>query len=90
MLRPQDVVDVSSSDVARLSIADGDMVEIRSRHGEARLPAHIDAGIRVGELFATFHTPAVFVNRVTGGGQDAITHTPEYKRTAVCLRRVGA
>jgi formate dehydrogenase major subunit len=87
VLRPSDVLDVSPSDAARLAIVEGDVIEIESRHGQARLPAHLDAGVRPGELFATFHTPAAFVNRVTGDGRDPITHTPEYKRTAVRLRR---
>jgi formate dehydrogenase major subunit len=87
VLRPSDVLDISPSDAARLSLGEGDVVEIESRHGQARLPAHIDAAVRPGELFTTFHTPAVFVNRVTGDGHDALTHTPEYKRTAVRLHR---
>jgi formate dehydrogenase major subunit len=89
-LRPRDVVDVSPPDAARLGIGEGDVLEVESRHGRAQLPAHIDATVRAGELFATFHTPASFVNRVTGPGRDPITHTPEFKRTAVRVRRVGA
>ena len=42
---------------------------------------------RAGELFATFHTAAAFVNHLTGEGMDPTSHTPEYKRTAVRLRR---
>jgi formate dehydrogenase major subunit len=86
-LRPRDVLDVSPSDAARLAIGEGDPVEVESRHGKTTLPAHVDASVRPGELFATFHTPSTFVNRVTGGGQDSITHTPEYKRTAVRIQR---
>jgi formate dehydrogenase major subunit len=87
VLRPSDVLDISPPDAARLALADGDVVEIESRYGRARLPTHIDATVRPGELFATFHTPAAFVNRVTGDGHDPITHTPEYKRTTVRLHR---
>jgi formate dehydrogenase major subunit len=65
----------------------GDLVDAESRHGQARLPARIDASVRPGELFATFHTTSTFINHVTGSGQDAITHTPEYKRTAVRIHR---
>jgi formate dehydrogenase major subunit len=87
ILRPRDTLDVSPTDATRLSLVDGDVVQIESRHGEARLPARVDPTVRPGELFATFHTPQSFVNRVTGAGRDSITHTPEYKRTAVRIRR---
>jgi formate dehydrogenase major subunit len=87
VLRPSDVLDISPSDAARLAIGEGEVVEIASRHGQTRLPAHIDAAVRPGELFATFHTPGSFINRVTGDGRDPITHTPEYKRTAVRLHQ---
>jgi formate dehydrogenase major subunit len=87
ILRPRDTLDVSPSDAAQLSIGDGDLVDVESRHGHARLPARIDASVRPGELFATFHTTSTFINRVTGSGHDPITHTPEYKRTAVRIAR---
>ncbi len=90
ILRPRDVLEVSPADAARLSLAEGDLVEIESRHGRARLPVHVDSAIQVGQLFATFHSPEAFVNRVTGSDQDPITHTPEYKRTAVRIRPIRA
>lgn len=68
-------------------LSEGDSVRIDSRHGTARLTIEIKAGIRPGELFATFHSPEVFINRVTGLGLDPTTHTPEYKRTAVRISR---
>ena len=89
VLQPGDVVEVSATDAARLELTDGDVVRLRSRHGEATLPIAISDRVRDGELFATFHTFAVFLNRVIGPGRDAITHTPEYKRTAVRIEKPG-
>ena len=89
ILRPQDVLEMSPADAERLSFAEGDVVEIESRHGQARLPVHVDSAIQAGQLFATFHSPAAFVNRVTGSARDPITHTPEYKRTAVRIRAIA-
>jgi formate dehydrogenase major subunit len=40
-------------------------------------------------VFATFHTAETFLNRVTGNGRDPVTHTPEYKVTAVQVTRVS-
>ena len=57
VLRPQDVLEMSPADAARLSLAEGDVVEIESRHGQARLPVHVDSAIQAGQLFATFHSP---------------------------------
>ena len=83
VLRPRDVLDISPADAAALSLSEGDPVEVESRHGRATLGVHVDASVRSGQLFATFHSPEVFLNNLTGSGRDPITHTPEYKRTAV-------
>jgi formate dehydrogenase major subunit len=84
-LRPHDSLDISSGDARRLGLSDGQRVRIRSRYGEATLPVHIEDALRAGELFATFHTPEVFLNRVTGPHRDGQVDTPEYKVTAVRL-----
>jgi formate dehydrogenase major subunit len=84
-LHPRDVLSISPDDARRLGIRDGDHVRLRSRHGEAVLPARLDPGMRPGELFATFHTVEAFLNRVTGRSRDTQTGTPEYKVTAVTI-----
>ena len=85
VLRPRDVLEVSLEDGGRLGIATGDRVRVESRHGATVLPVELTARLRAGDVFATFHTPEAFVNRLTGTGLDPTTHTPEYKRTAVRL-----
>jgi formate dehydrogenase major subunit len=82
-LQPEDVVEISAADAARHGLADGERVRLRSRHGAAILPIAISQRVRDGELFATFHTGEVLLNRVIGPLGDAVTHTPEYKLTAV-------
>jgi len=86
-LHPRDVLSICPEDALRLGVEDGERVRIRSRHGETVLPVHLDAGMRSGQLFATFHTWEVFLNRVTGPHHDAHTGTPEYKVTAVSIDR---
>jgi formate dehydrogenase major subunit len=88
-LRPRDTLDVSTADATRLSLSEGEVVIIESHHGQAQLPVRIDPAVRSGELYATFHTPESFVNRLTGDDGDPITHTPELKRTAVRISRVS-
>jgi formate dehydrogenase major subunit len=87
LLRPTDLLDVSTVDAAAAGLHSGDIVTIRSRHGAATLPVRISADMKPGELFATFHDPAVFLNEVTGPERDRFTGTPAYKVTAVRLER---
>lgn len=63
---------------------------LQSRYGTARLPLRIVDSVRPGQLFATFHTTKTFLNHVTSPHRDGITRTPEYKVTAVQVRRAGA
>lgn len=84
-LRPTDVLDIHPQDAERYGIADGELVRVRSRYGETVLPASISRALRPGEVFATFHTPRVFLNLVTGPVRDRTVDTPAYKVTAVCV-----
>ncbi|MGH9258025.1 MAG: formate dehydrogenase subunit alpha [Vicinamibacterales bacterium] len=82
-LRPADVLDLSPDDARELNVDDRDVVRVVSRYGSAVLAAHVNAAIQPGQLFATFHTPDVFLNALTGPHRDETTGTPEYKVTAV-------
>ena len=48
---------------ARLGVADGDRVRVVRAYGAAVLPAQVSGAVRPGQLFATFHTAEVFLNR---------------------------
>jgi formate dehydrogenase major subunit len=87
-LRPTDLLDIAEADAAALGIADTERVRIVSRYGTAVLPARVSSTVQPGQLFATFHSPEVFLNQVTGPRQDAVASTPEYKVTAVRLERL--
>jgi formate dehydrogenase major subunit len=89
MLRPADLVDISSEDAKRLNLEDREGVRIRSRYGEATLPIRIMSTVKPGELFATFHTAEVFLNRVTSPHRDRYVKSPEYKVTAVSIEKVA-
>jgi len=39
--------------------------------------------VKPGELFSTFHSPTLFLSKVTGPHLDRRVKTPEYKVTAV-------
>ena len=87
--RPEDLLDISPSDARKLRLRDGERVQLRSRYGSARLPIRISEVVRSGEVFATFHTPEVFLNLVTSSERDGITGTPEYKRTSVRIEKIS-
>ena len=68
-------------------VGEGDAVHVQSRHGSFTLHAQLTEQVRPGEPFATFQAVEAYVNRATGSGRDGTTGTPEYKVTAVALRK---
>ncbi|HEX6622925.1 MAG TPA: formate dehydrogenase subunit alpha [Pyrinomonadaceae bacterium] len=87
-LRPADTLDMHPDDARRLALRKGERVRVRSRYGEAVLPINLTNAVKRGELFATFHTPEVFLNRVTGPRRDRFVKAPEYKVTAVRIEKL--
>lgn len=88
-IRAADQLSISSFDAAALEILGHEMVQIVSRYGKAKLEARIDPAVRKGELFATFHDQATFLNRVTGPRRDRYVLAPEYKVTAVRIEKLA-
>ncbi|MEQ1643013.1 MAG: formate dehydrogenase subunit alpha [Pyrinomonadaceae bacterium] len=87
-LRPTDLLQMSKADSERLSIANGERVRLSSNYGEAVLPVEITNKVKTGELFASFHDPAVFLNHATGPTRDRFTQAPEFKVTAVRIEKL--
>jgi formate dehydrogenase major subunit len=52
------------------------------------LAVRITPGVRPGQLFATFQTPGILVNALTGPNRDSRVGTPEYKVTAVQIESI--
>ena len=76
------MLDLCAADAASLEVRNGDCVRVTSRYGETVLPVHISDAMQAGQAFATFHTAAACLNRVTSRECDPVG-TPEYKVTAV-------
>jgi len=87
-LRATDLLDISREDADRLQLHNGEPVRVRSRYGQAALPVRITSSVKTGELFATFHTAEVLLNRLTSRHRDRHVKTPEYKVTAVRIEKV--
>jgi assimilatory nitrate reductase catalytic subunit len=67
----------------RHGIADGDLVELRSRRGTAVLRARFNTGIRPDTIFAPFHWPGT--NRLTDPALDRHSKMPAFKACAVTI-----
>lgn len=89
ILRPTDTLDLCAADAQRLGFTDQEYVRVHSRYGNAVLPVRISATVKSGEVFATFHDPAVFLNNLTSPHRDRFVKTPEYKVTAVRIERIS-
>lgn len=88
-LRPTDLLEIHPDDARRAGIREGQLVRLTSRNGECLIPAKVTRKVRPGELFATFHSPEVFLNLLTTGLRDNRVGTPEFKRTAVKIEPAG-
>jgi predicted molibdopterin-dependent oxidoreductase YjgC len=73
-------------DAARLWIADGDKVSVRSRVGRIEVEAKVTERIEPGHVFTTFHFPETRTNLLVGQSADVNTSCPEYKVIAVDVR----
>lgn len=93
-LDPGPFVEIHPDDAARLGIAEKDQVAIRSRRGQAVLPAKVSARVLPGNCFAPFHWNDVYgeqlaINAVTCDAVDPLSLQPAFKHCAVALSRVS-
>ena len=88
--RRGETLDLSPEDVAAYGLADGEVVRVRSRHGEVEVPVHVDPSLRPGLAFMTFHfQDDVAVNLLTIDATDPKSGTAEFKATAIRIERLG-
>ncbi|MFJ4343772.1 molybdopterin-dependent oxidoreductase [Pseudomonas sp. NPDC089401] len=93
-LEPGPFVEIHPEDAARLGIADKDQVAIRSRRGQAVLPARVSDRVMPGNCFAPFHWNDLIgeqlaINAVTCDAVDPLSLQPAFKHCAVALERVA-
>jgi predicted molibdopterin-dependent oxidoreductase YjgC len=89
--RRGETIDLSPEDAARLGLAEGQPVRVRSRRGSVVAPVHIDQALRPGLTFMTFHFPdEVATNMLTNDQVDPLVGTAEFKATAIRIEAIGA
>ena len=83
-------IEIAGSDAWKLGIKDDDRVEVKSRYGVLQGRARVLPQGRPGLLFAAFYDAKLLINRVVADNVDPTSKQPEYKVTAVALRRLEA
>ncbi len=85
----EDLLEIHPFDAETRGIVDGDLIGLVSRSGETALKAKISDRMQPGVVYTTFHMPETAANVVTTDFADWATGCPEYKVTAVQVRRVN-
>ena len=85
----EDVLEIHPFDANERGVRDGDLVALMSRSGEIALRAMISDRMQPGVVYTTFHHALTGANVVTTDNSDWATNCPEYKVTAVQVRRTN-
>jgi len=84
-LAPAPFVEVHPDDLARLGLADGQMVAVTSRRGRIELPARRSTKVAPGSVFVPFHFREAAANVLTLDAIDPFGKIPGFKFCAVRL-----
>lgn len=92
---PDAYVQISEEDAARYGIADGDLIEVKSRRGNVTEPAKV-GGIEPGIVFIPFHygywdddSRTRAANELTLSEWDPVSKQPHFKYAAVKISKAG-
>ncbi|WP_230533045.1 formate dehydrogenase subunit alpha [Microvirga roseola] len=85
----EDVLEIHPFDAESRGIRDGDLVSLESRSGDIALRASISERMQPGVVYTTFHHAKTGANVITTDYSDWATNCPEYKVTAVQVRRTN-
>ncbi len=87
-LRRGETLDLSPEDARSYGVSEGDRVRVTSRRGSIVAPVRIDAGLRPGLVFTTFHfNDAIATNLLTIDATDPKSGTAEFKACAVRVEK---
>jgi assimilatory nitrate reductase catalytic subunit len=88
---PEPVVELHPSDLARLRLAPGDLVTLKSRRGSVTLPAAANDGVAPAQAFVAMHWGEEYVtggvNRLTTAAFCPQSKQPELKHATVRLTK---
>ena len=84
----RDLLEIHPHDAEDRGIIHGDLVQVSSRAGKTVLTADVTERVQAGVVYTTFHHPESGANVVTTDNSDWATNCPEYKVTAVEIKKV--
>ena len=85
----EDVLEIHPFDAESRGVVDGDLVSLASRSGDIALRARISERMQPGVVYTTFHHAKTGANVITTDYSDWATNCPEFKVTAVQVRRTN-
>jgi formate dehydrogenase major subunit len=85
----EDVLEIHPFDAESRGVKDGDLVALASRSGDIALRARISERMQPGVVYTTFHHAKTGANVITTDFSDWATNCPEYKVTAVQVRKTN-
>ena len=89
MWHEEDVLEVHPFDAEQRGIVEGDLVALESRSGDISIKAKISERMQPGVVYTTFHHAKTGANVITTDYSDWATNCPEYKVTAVQVRKTN-
>ena len=81
-------VEMSSKDLKRLKIKDGEKVKVSSRRGTINIAAKESNKVRKGNIFIPFHFAEAAANKLTLDKLDPVSKIPELKVCAVKIEKI--
>jgi nitrate reductase NapA len=81
-------VELNDQDAFARELKTGDSIEVTSRFGSIQATAKVSSSPRRGVLFAAFWDVRLLINEVVADHLDPTSKQPEYKVTAVNVRKV--
>ena len=85
----EDVLEIHPFDAEQRGILNGDLVSLESRSGDIAIKAQVSERMQPGIVYTTFHHAKTGANVITTDYSDWATNCPEYKVTAVQVRRTN-
>jgi nitrate reductase NapA len=82
-------IQINPQDAFVLGIQENDPVEVKSKYGTVRGEARLTDVSRRGVVFASFYDSRLLINRVVADNYDPASKEPEFKVTAVSVRKVA-
>lgn len=86
-LHDTDYLYISREDAEEFNLQRGDYADIESRFGSAKLKISLDYSLNKGVAFSTFNDPETKLNNLTSSHRDTRQNTPEYKVTAIRIKK---